>query len=289
MPSASTRTSTSATNIILRFTWKPAHTSGSATRKLCGLKNALRTSWNACTGRPPGSVYSLLERRDLREVQVEPLRLELRDRPVLRQRPDRTADHRRQLRVLLEHGAVLLLRHDLAGDRPVRGRLRLLLQRDDRDVEDERLAATDLHRRERRGRRLVDERLLQRLEPRLDVVEPGRVDLSAGLHLLEVGEALGSARVLRDQHTLVRVQVRSREVDRPLAGGGDRRLLEGDVEVLRARREELRPRRVDVLHRRDAELLRDRLREVDLVALRVLDRASADRADREADGRVAEA
>src|SRR5436305_1542200 len=176
MPSARTRTSTSATNIILRFTWKPAHTSGSATRKLCGLKNALRTSWNACTGRPPGSVYSLLERRDLREVQVEALRLELRD-----------------------------------------------------------------------------------------------------------------PRVLRDQHTLVRVQVRSREVDRPLAGGGDRRLLEGDVEVLRARREELRPRRVDVLHRRDAELLRDRLREVDLVALRVLDRASADRADREANGRVAEA
>src|SRR5437763_6829692 len=99
MASAKIKTSTSATTIIFRLTWKPAHTSGSATRKLCGLKKALRTSWNACTGFQPWSV-SLLQSRNCREVQVEPLLLELRDRPVLRQPLDRGADGRRQLRAL---------------------------------------------------------------------------------------------------------------------------------------------------------------------------------------------
>ncbi len=43
-PSASTSTSASETIISLMFTWKPAHTSGSASRKSCGLKNFWRTS-----------------------------------------------------------------------------------------------------------------------------------------------------------------------------------------------------------------------------------------------------
>ena len=41
--SANTRTSASAITIMWRFTWKPAHTSGSASVKLCGLKNACAT------------------------------------------------------------------------------------------------------------------------------------------------------------------------------------------------------------------------------------------------------
>ena len=35
-------------NIICRFIWKPAQTSGSASVKLCGLKNAWRTWCSAC-------------------------------------------------------------------------------------------------------------------------------------------------------------------------------------------------------------------------------------------------
>src|SRR5947209_2963304 len=107
MISANTRTSASATNIIRRFTWKPAHTSGRASVKLCGLKNAWRTWCSACISMP------LLQDGDLREVEVEPLLLELADRAVRRQRLEGRVDRTEQLRALLEHGAVLLVRDDL--------------------------------------------------------------------------------------------------------------------------------------------------------------------------------
>src|SRR5882757_2077949 len=97
---ANTRTSASAMNIIRRFTWKPAHTSGSASVKLCGLKNAWRT-W--CSGR----MSSLLQDRDGGEVEVEPLLLELADGAVGRERLHGRVHGPEQRRALLEHRAVL--------------------------------------------------------------------------------------------------------------------------------------------------------------------------------------
>ena len=167
-----------------------------------------------------------------------------------------------------KHGAVLLVRDDLAGDRAVPGRACLLLGRDDRRVHDERVALADLHRDERGGGRLVDERCLRRVQLLLDPGEAGRVGLRAGLQSLQIGERMRHRRLLRQQHALVRVEVRRREVDRLLPLRGDRGFLERDVERLVARREELLPRSEDVLRCR-AEILRDRRREIDLEALRV--------------------
>src|SRR5439155_7712311 len=86
----------------------------------------------------------LLEDRDLREVDVEPLLLEPGDRAVLPELVDLGVHDRQQLGALLEHRAVLLVRDDLAADGAVGGRMRLLLGRDDWRVEDERVAAPDL-------------------------------------------------------------------------------------------------------------------------------------------------
>src|SRR4051794_34777362 len=210
MPSAKTSTSASAANIISRFSLKPAQRSGSASRALEGLKKAWRTLCRASTCR------RLLQVRQLREVEVEPLLLQLRDRAVRPQLLDPGVQLRGQLAALLEHGAVLLVGHDLAADRPVGARLRLLLRGNDRRVEHERVAAADLDGSERRGRGLVDERRLARVKLRLDEVEAGRVRLGARLQLLQVGEALRRRRLLRQQHALVRVEVRGREVDRLL-------------------------------------------------------------------------
>src|ERR1700730_488166 len=234
--SANTSTSPSARNIIFRFTVNPAHTSGSERRALDGLKKAWRTLWSACTVRS-----FLFQVRELGEVEVEPLLLELGDRPVGPELLDRGVELRCQLRALWQDGTVLLVGDDLAAYGPVGARLGLLLRGDDRRVEDERLAAIDLHGSERRGRRLVDERLLRRVQLRLDVVEARRRGLGAGLQLLQVGEALRRGRRLGEQHALVRVEVRVREVDGFHALRGDRRLLERDVEPLHAGSEEARP------------------------------------------------
>src|SRR5438045_993838 len=128
------------------------------------MKNTWRTWCSAC-------IDSLLEDRHLREVDLEPLLLELPDGSVLRQLRDRPVDDRRQLRALLQHGAVLLVRDELAGDRAERSRLRLRLEQDEWHVEDDGLAAVQLHRLvERRGRR-EDERLLGRLQLILDELQ----------------------------------------------------------------------------------------------------------------------
>src|SRR3954471_6474263 len=184
-PRASTSTSASATTIIFRFSLKPAQTSGSASRKLCGLKNDSRTSRRAFI-----RATSLLQRRHLREVDREPLLLQGLDLPALPQLVDLRVDHRLELRVVRQHAAVLLVGDHLSGDGAVRRRSRLLLGGDDRHVEDQGLAAVDVHRRERRDRRLVDERRLRRTQLRLDPVEAGGVRLRARLELAEVGEAL---------------------------------------------------------------------------------------------------
>src|ERR1022692_831826 len=129
--SANTRTRTSAITIMWRFTWKPAHTSGNASVKLCGLKNAWATWCSAC--------MSLVQGRDRREVEVEPLLLELGDRAVGGELLHHRVDRHRQLRALLEHRPVLLVRGDLSGHRAEPARVLLLLQRDERHVEDQRL------------------------------------------------------------------------------------------------------------------------------------------------------
>src|ERR1700741_2478132 len=103
--SANTSTRASAITIIFRFTWKPAHTSGIASVKLWRLKNAWRTWCSAC--------IELLQGRDLREVEVKPLLLELPDGAVGDEALHRRVHDREELRALLEHGAVLLVRHDL--------------------------------------------------------------------------------------------------------------------------------------------------------------------------------
>src|SRR5437764_14902227 len=126
MPRASTRTSASAITIIRMFTWKPAQTSGSASLKLCGLKNLSRTSRRACMSR------GLLQDGDLGEVDREPLLLQLRDRPVRPELLDRCVELRNELRALLEDSAVLLVRDDLAGNGAVLAGVRLALRRDDR-------------------------------------------------------------------------------------------------------------------------------------------------------------
>ena len=120
--------------------------------------------------------------------------------------------------------------------------MRLLLRRDDRRVEDERVAPSDLNGEEGRGGRLVDQLLLRRVQLLLDPREARGVGLGAGLQLLQVGDGLRRRGLLRKQRALVRVEVRVSEVDglRPLRG--DRRLLERDVEALVTGREELRPR-----------------------------------------------
>src|SRR5436853_1694007 len=88
IPSASASTSSSATTIMRMFVWKPFHTSGNTCRNACGLKNASR---KRC-------IYSsLLQYGHLREVEVEPLLLPLRDRAVRRQRLDRSVDGRLEL------------------------------------------------------------------------------------------------------------------------------------------------------------------------------------------------
>src|SRR3954471_7268319 len=281
MPRASTRTSASAITIIRMFTWKPAQTSGSASLKLCGLKNLSRTSRRAF-------ISSLLQYGHLREVDREPLLLQLRDRPVRPQRLDRRVDHRLQLRALLEHRAVLLVRDDLSRNGAVLAGARLTLARDDRRVEDQRRALVDLHGRERGRRRRIGKRRLRRMELRLDPVEAGRVRLRAGLHLLQVREAARRRRLLREQHALVRVEVARREVDGPLALRGDRRLLERDVELLRAGSEEAVPRREDPVDLADLQVRGDRFREIDLVALRVRDLVAADGAAGKADRGIAE-
>src|SRR5581483_7814815 len=185
---ASARISTriSATTISFRLTWKPAHTFGSATRKLNGEKNVWRTAF-----------MLLVKDRDLREVDVEPLLLQLRDRAVRPQLLDLRVHERRELRALLEHGAVLLVRDDLRGDRAVVVRACLLLGRDDRRVEDERVAAADVHGHERGGRRLVDQRRLRRMQVLLDPEQAGRVGLRAGLQVLQVGDRMRRLRLLR--------------------------------------------------------------------------------------------
>src|SRR5436190_17511024 len=192
-PSASTSTSASATTIIFRFSLKPAQTSGSASRKLCGLKNDSRTSRRAFIRATSLLQRRLLQRRHLREVDREPLLLQGLDLPALPQLVDLRVDHRLELRVVRQHAAVLLVRDHLSGDGAVRQRPGLLLGGDDRHVEDQGLAAVDVHRRERRDRRLVDERRLRRMQLRLDPVEAGGVRLRARLELAEVGEALGGS------------------------------------------------------------------------------------------------
>src|SRR5437016_2891730 len=82
----------------------PFQTSGSTCRKACGLKNASRTR---CMSAP------LPQDRHLREVEVEPLLLELHERAVRLQRPDRGVDRRLELAPLHHHRAVLLVRLDL--------------------------------------------------------------------------------------------------------------------------------------------------------------------------------
>src|ERR1051325_9497548 len=145
-------------NIIFRFTWKPAHTSGIASVKLCRLKNAWRTWCSAC-------MFSrLLQDRHRREVEVEPLLLEPADCAVPGQRLHDTVHGRQQLRALLQDGAVLLVGHYLPGHRTELRRVLLLLEADQRDVEDHRLAAVDLHRLVRGGGRREGERLLRRVQ-----------------------------------------------------------------------------------------------------------------------------
>src|SRR5438876_6238786 len=140
IPSANASTSSSATTIMRMFVWKPFHTSGNTCRNACGLKNASRKRCMAGRRRLP-----LLQYRHLREVQVEPLLLPLCDRAVRRQRLDRGVDGGLELAPLRHDGSVLLVRDDLAGDGPVGARLGLLLGRDDRDVEHERVAPVHLH------------------------------------------------------------------------------------------------------------------------------------------------
>src|ERR1051326_1489999 len=277
MSSASTSTSASAITIMWTLIRKPDQMSGSACRNANGSANAWRTR---CTPRP-----RLLEDGDLRHVDREPLLLQLRDRPVLRERANRGRHVRRQLRSLRHHSAVLLVRDDLAGDGTVRRRLRLLLRRDDRHVHDECVTASDLKRRE--GRRGLREDLdVRRVQLVLRVVEAGRRRLCAEADVLEVGEAVRGGAALLQEYALVGVEVRRREVDHPRACGGDRRLLEREVERLRAGAEQRLPRD-DLpgdLRGRNPELRGDRLPEVDLVPGGVDDGVAAQRADLEADG-----
>src|SRR5215213_2823841 len=76
----------------------------------------------------------LLERRQLRGVEREPLLRLLADRAVREQLLDRLVDERAELAALLERGAVLLVRDDLPDDRAVRLRLHELLRAEDRGV-----------------------------------------------------------------------------------------------------------------------------------------------------------
>src|SRR6185437_12330438 len=183
IPSASTSTSASAITIIFRFSWNPAQTSGMASVKLWRLKKAWSTCWSACIER-------LVQGRDLGEVEVEPLLLELADRAVLGQRGERLVDDRQQLRALLEHGAVLLVRVDLTRNGTELRRVLLLLERDERHVEDQRLAPVDLHRLICRCSARERERFFRGMERRVDPVESRRVRLRAELQLAQVGEAL---------------------------------------------------------------------------------------------------
>src|SRR5947207_4978596 len=95
------------------FTRKPDQMSGSDWRNANGLAKSWRTRCTAAR---------LLQDGDLRDVDREPLLLELPDRLVLRQLANRLRQVRRELRPLPEHRAVLLVRDDLAGDRAVGGR-----------------------------------------------------------------------------------------------------------------------------------------------------------------------
>jgi hypothetical protein len=92
------------------------------------------------------------QRRAAEEIRVHDRQAAERCRPATRQ-----AAHDRNREREDEHER-LRQEHHLQVHR---ARLGLLLRRDDGRVEHERLAAVDLHRRERRGRRLVDERLLR--------------------------------------------------------------------------------------------------------------------------------
>src|SRR2546427_4219293 len=108
MSNASTSTKASAITIMWTLIRKPDQMSGSAWRNANGSANAWRTRCMLVRLR-------LLQHGDFRDVDREPLLLELPDRLVLRQRLDRGRDERRQLRSFRQHRAVLLVRDDLAG------------------------------------------------------------------------------------------------------------------------------------------------------------------------------
>src|SRR2546423_4406013 len=106
--SASTSTRASAITIMWTLIRKPDQMSGSAWRNANGSANAWRTRCIVLS--------CLLQHGDLRDIDCEPLLLQLADRAVRRQGLDRARDARRQLGSLRKHGAILLVGHDLTSD-----------------------------------------------------------------------------------------------------------------------------------------------------------------------------
>src|ERR1700745_254792 len=106
--------------------------------KSSGLKNSCR-NWPLPTSSAPYAsvTAALLQGRNLRRVEVEPLLRQAADRPVRLQRVDRLADVRDERADLREHRAVALLRGDLTDDAAVGARHLLVLRLDDRQVEDQ--------------------------------------------------------------------------------------------------------------------------------------------------------
>ena len=146
----------------------------------------------------------LLQDRNLREVEVEPLLLELADGAVCRSAPFIVLfTVASSFGALLQDGAVLLVRHDLAAQRarrrPASAFFCRLTSGTSRISASQRLICTAWYAAVVVGNASG---AFDRMQLRLDPVEAGRVRLGARLQLLEVGEALGRRRLLREQHAL---------------------------------------------------------------------------------------
>ena len=210
------------------------------------------------------------------------LRLHLLQLTALAHLRDRLVDLLAQRVALLQQDAVLLARDELPGHGDL-VRAALHDPGPDRDVHHERVDLAVGERLARRAERAELARLLARLDLVRDQVAARRRRLEAELEILHVGDRLRllAGAALGDEKALVGVEVGLAEVDDPVALGRDRDLVDGDVERLRGGREEARERRVDPLHAAGAELARERLGEVDLEALRILDRQLEEPGDRE--------
>src|SRR5437016_11657386 len=121
-------TRSSARTISLMLVWKPSQICGTARRKPSGLKNECR---NLPISASAAWSSRLLQDRDARERQ--PFLLQPGDGSVGLQRQDRRVQRGLQLAVVIHHGAVPLVRHDLTDHAAVGSRLLLALRDDDRD------------------------------------------------------------------------------------------------------------------------------------------------------------